>query len=235
MTSPEKAGPILAVDDDPRILRLVRSVLEDEGYRVMTAESGQDAIRAVRDGRIALVLLDIAMPLMDGLTACRRIREFSLVPIIVLTGKGNPDDKVRGFDAGADDYVTKPFFPAELLARIRAVLRRAAASGHTGEAVITNGDLTVDMAANRVLVAGKEVVLTGTEYRLLSYLASNAGRVVTPEQILTRVWGDEYREEVHLLRVTMARLRLKLGDDGREPRYIQTRQGIGYSLIKQAA
>lgn len=221
---------ILAVDDDPRILKLMRMVLEKDGYQVVTASSGEQAIQMVADHPPALVLLDIAMPGMDGFVACQRIREFSQVPIIVVTGKGSENDKVRGFEAGADDYVTKPFSPRELSARVRAVIRRSIGASMTAEPAFSVGELVVDFAANKVTLGGREVVLTGTEHRLLVYLARNAGRILTPDQILENVWGEEYLGETRLLRVAIGRLRQKLGDDADEPRYIVTRPGIGYSM-----
>ncbi len=226
-------GPVLAVDDDPRLLELVRFILHAAGHDVVTVQNGEAALRVVAEQRPSLVLLDIGLPVMDGLTVCRRIREFSQVPVIVVTGKGSEDDKVRGFDAGADDYLTKPFSARELVARVKAVLRRSSPATQPGEPSVTVGDLVLDVVGNKVLVAGKEVPLTGTEHRLLSFLARNAGRVLTSGQILARVWGQEYEGEFHLLRVTVGRLRQKLGDDAREPRYIQTRPGIGYVVPKE--
>lgn len=223
---------LLVVDDDPRIQRLERQILEREGYAVVQAIDGQEALQVVVDKNPVLVLLDVHMPRLDGFTVCQRVREFSQVPIVVVTGKGSEEDKIRGFEVGADDYVTKPFSPRELVARVKAVLRRASLGPAVEEAepAVQVGDLQVDFSAHKVTVAGQEITLTATEYRLLAYLARNAGRVLTPDQILERVWGEEYLGEAHLLRVTLARLRQKLGDDAREPRYILTKPGIGYSL-----
>ena len=180
-----------------------------------------------------MALLDIMMPGMDGYTACQRIREFSLIPTSMVTAKSNDEEKVKGLDAGADDYITKPFSARELAARVRAVLRRTKLWDKQSEPAFCSEDLIVDFAQNRVSLAGQEVNLTSTEYKLLSYLACNAGRLITSGQILEKVWGEEYSGEAHLLQVTMARLRQKLGDDARNPRYILTKPGIGYTIVKR--
>jgi len=229
---PSRKTSLLVVDDDVRILRMMQRMLELEGYRVLTASSGEAALDIFDEETPDLVLLDIMMPNMDGYTVCRRIREFSQTPIIMVTGKDNDEEKVQGLDAGADDYVTKPFSAKELGARVRAVLRRTKLWDERPEPAFHSDDLVVDFARHRVTLSGQEVNLTATEYRLLSYLARNADRVVTPDQILGQVWGEEYVGESHLLQVNIARLRQKLNDDTKNPRYILTRPGIGYMMKK---
>jgi DNA-binding response OmpR family regulator len=225
---------ILSADDDPHLLRLVTRNLELEGYAVLTATDGADALRQIQEEQPDLVLLDVMMPRLDGFTVCQRVREFSAVPIILLTARGQDQDKVRGLDLGADDYLTKPFSIDELLARVRAVLRRAqfSSSERFGgpRSLITIGDLTIDDTQRRVTRGGREIALTPTEYRLLAYLAQNAGRVVTQDLLLERIWGSEYIGESHMLQVNINRLRRKLEDDPSHPRYIRTRVGIGYLL-----
>ncbi len=223
---------VLVVDDDVHILRMMRRILELDGYRVLSASDGEAALDVFDEETPDLVLLDIMMPGMDGYTLCRYIREFSQVPIIMVTVKSNDEEKVQGLDAGADDYVPKPFSANELLARVRAVLRRTKLWDVRTEPALCCYDLVIDFARHRVSLGSQEVNLSGTEYRLLSYLAHNAGRVVTPDQILAKVWGEEYDGEAHLLQVNMARLRQKLGDDARNSRYILTRPGIGYMMPK---
>ncbi len=230
---PSGKPTILVIEDDPRVLKLERMVLEQGGYAVQAAGSGEMGLEAMASQTPALVLLDISLPGIDGFTVCQRLREFSMVPVIVVTGKGGEADKVKGLEAGADDYVCKPFSQSELLARVKAVLRRASLVGPTPEPAFRTGELVVDFVRNHVTVGGREVNLSATEYRLLAYLAQNAGRIVTPDQVLERVWGPEYMGELHLLRVNVGRLRQKLGDDPRETKYIVTRPGIGYELALQ--
>jgi DNA-binding response OmpR family regulator len=170
---------------------------------------------------------------MDGYTVCERIREFSQVPIIMVTAKGNDEETVKGLDAGADDYVTKPFSSKELAARVKAALRRTTLWDEHPEPAFSSNDLVIDFARHRVTVGSQEVNLTAIEYKLLSYLARNASRILTPDQILVTVWGEEYAGETHLLQVSIARLRQKLGDNARNPRYILTRPGIGYMMVKK--
>ena len=227
---------VLTVDDDPRILRLVKSCLEPAGYQVRAASNGAEAVQFVMEHHPDLLLLDVMMPKLDGFSVCEQVRSFSDMPIIVVTGAGAEDDTVRGFDLGADDYLMKPFSPRELVARVKAVLRRATRDENAGaEPTFESDGLAVDFEKNLVTMDGHDLALTRTEHKLLSLMARNAGHVLTPDQILERVWGPEYLGECHLLRVTMGRLRQKLGDDPRQPRFIQTRPGIGYSLVKQAA
>jgi DNA-binding response OmpR family regulator len=225
---------VLVVDDDIRMLRMMQRILELEGYQLFRANSGETAISVFDEGAPDLVLLDIMLPDIDGYTVCQRIREFSLVPIIMVTAKGNDDEKIKGLDAGADDYVTKPFSSQELTARVRAVLRRTRLQGGSTEPAFCSDNLVIDFVWHRVSLDGQELSLTATEYRLLSYLARNAGRVATPDQILEEVWGEDYLGESHLLQVNMARLRRKLGDEIKNPRYIVTKPGIGYMMVKKA-
>jgi DNA-binding response OmpR family regulator len=223
---------ILVVDDDIRMLRMMKRMLELENFQVLIANNGDAALKIFEKETPTLVLLDIMMPDMDGYTVCRRIREFSQVPIIMVTAKGEDTEKVEGLDIGADDYVTKPFSASELAARVRAVLRRIGNQTKPQETIFLYKDLIIDFTSRRVMVNNQELKLTSTEYKLLSYISLNAGRVVTPDQLLDKVWGEEYVGAPHLLQVNIARLRKKLGDDARDPSYILTRPGIGYIMSK---
>lgn len=229
---PSRKISVLVVDDDVRILRMIRRILELEGYRVLTASDSEATINVFCEENPDLILLDIMLPRIDGYAVCRSIREFSQVPIIMVTARVNEEETVQGLEAGADDYMTKPFSSAELVARVRAVLRRSRVWGERPEPAFHCNDIVVDFAAQRVTLDSQEINLTATEYRLLSYLAHNAGRVVTPDQILENVWSEEYLGETHLLQVNMARLRQKLKDNTRDPRYILTKPGIGYTMVK---
>ncbi len=232
-----KKTTILVADDDPQLLRLITRNLQLEGYEVLAASDGQQALEAIEARVPELVLLDVMMPRLDGFSVAERVREFSSVPIISVTARGQDQDKIRGLDAGADDYLTKPFSVDELLARVRAVLRRSRLSstdsGQTARAKMTVGDLSVDFVQHVVTMQGKEVVLTPIEYRLLSYLIQNAGRIVTHDLLLEYVWGTEYAGESHLLQVNMNRLRRKIEPDAAHPRYILTKVGVGYILPAQ--
>ncbi len=220
---------ILVVDDEPRYVRWITVNLRASGYRVLTAADGQTALDLTAGERPDLVLLDIGLPVLNGLEVCRRIREFSTVPIIMLTAKAAEADKVAGLDAGADDYLPKPFGPPELLARVRAVLRRARyAESPTAEPVFQHGDLAIDFARHAVSRGGEPVDLTPTEYKLLVQLARHAGRVLVPEELLTAVWGPEYRDETQHVRLYVSRLRRKIEPDPEQPRYVLTKPGIGY-------
>ena len=230
---PSKKASVLVVDDDMHILRMMQRVLDLEGYRVLKASSGEDALALFDDETPDLVLLDIMMPGMDGYVVCERILEFSQTPIIMVTAKSTEDERIQGLDAGATDYITKPFSSRELAARVKAVLRRAKLWDEHPEPAFCSQDLVVDFAQHRVSLGEKEINLTATEYRLLSYLARNAGRLVTPDQILEKVWGEEYMGGTHLLQATTARLRRKLNDDAKNPKYILTRRGIGYMMAKK--
>ena len=223
---------ILIVDDEPRYLRLVEVNLTTEGYGVRTASDGQQAVEGVASQQPDLILLDVMMPVMDGFTACERIREFSNVPIIILTAKGEERDRVRGLDAGADDYIVKPFSAQELLARVRAVLRRAErqADANFHEPIFHHHELEIDLPRARVTAQGREISLTATEYRLIQSLAAAVGRVLTPEELLTGVWGPEYRDDKEILWVCLSRLRQKIEPDPKNPIHILTRQGLGYYM-----
>jgi DNA-binding response OmpR family regulator len=232
---PEKKTTILIVDDDLQLLQLVALNLELEGYAVLLASDGQQALNQIETHAPDLVLLDVMMPRMSGFAVCHRVREFSTVPIIIITAQGRSQDKVRGLDLGADDYLTKPLNMDELLARVRAVLRRVQVTEderalHT---TMTIGDLTIDFGQHQVLMAGRKIVLTPTEYRLLADLARNAGRIVPQDLLLERVWGKEYVGEHHLLQVNINRLRHKLEVDPAHPRYLLTEAGVGYRLATQ--
>lgn len=223
---------ILAVDDEPRYLRLLEVNLAPDGYRVRSATDGQQAVEAVAAEAPDLILLDVMMPVMDGFTACERIREFSTVPIIMLTAKGEERDRVRGLDAGADDYIVKPFSAQELLARVRAVLRRAERqdAGLFHQPIFRHHELEIDLPRAQVTCAGRAVPLTATEYRLLQALAGALGRVMSAEELLTGVWGPEYRDDKEILWVCLSRLRQKIEPDPKNPTHIVTRQGLGYLM-----
>jgi DNA-binding response OmpR family regulator len=231
---PAKKTTILAADDDPQLLRLMTRNLQLEGYDVLAASDGLQALELVESNAPDLVLLDVMMPKMDGFTVCYRVREFSAVPIIIVTARGQDQDKVRGLDLGADDYLTKPFSVDELLARVRAVLRRAQFTTREHSqglrATTATGNLLVDYSQHLVIMNGQEIALTPTEYRIIAYLAQNVGRVVTQDLLLEHVWGPEYLGESHMLQVNINRLRRKLEIDATQPDYILTKVGVGYSL-----
>ncbi len=231
---PAKKTTILAADDDPQLLRLITRNLQLEGYDVLAASDGQQALELIENNSPDLVLLDVMMPKMDGFTVCYRVREFSSVPIIIITARGQDQDKVRGLDLGADDYLTKPFSVDELLARVRAVIRRSQFSAREYtqglRATTATGNLIIDYSQHIVTLNGREIALTPTEYRILAYLAQNVGRVVTQDLLLEHVWGPEYLGESHMLQVNINRLRRKLEVDATQPHYILTKVGVGYSL-----
>lgn len=222
---------ILVVDDELCYLRLMEANLVTEGFQVLKATNGQEAVDKVAAQQPDLVLLDIMMPALDGFGACERIREFSSVPIIMVTARGEENARVRGLDLGADDYIVKPFSATELLARVRAVLRRAKSSGNDfQQAVFTHGNLKIDFARAEVFRNEKIVFLSATEYRLLLQMAHSLGQVLTSEQLLTNVWGPEYRDDKEILWVSISRLRQKLEDDPKNPAHIVTRSGLGYTM-----
>ncbi len=224
---------ILVVDDEPRYVWAIRLNLESRGYEVLTAGDGQTALEIAAVESPDLVILDIRLPRLDGFEVCRRLREFSTVPIIMLTALAEDADKVAGLDVGADDYVTKPFSAEELLARVRAALRRVEyAEGVVASPTVQAGDLLVDLGRQRVFAGDRELNLTAIEYRLLAELAKNAGRVLVPDYLLERVWGPGYEGEVHLVRQVIHRLRSKIEPDPKNPRYVETRHGIGYVFSK---
>lgn len=222
---------ILVVDDEPRYVRLMEANLVSAGYTVLTANNGQDAISIVDEQRPNLVLLDVMMPDLDGLQACERIRKFSNVPIIMVTARGDERDRVRGLDVGADDYIVKPYSVTELLARARAVLRRAQFSDSAySQSVFTFGRLRVDFARAEVFLGDTEILLSATEYRLLLQFVHHQGQILSSEALLENVWGEAYRDDKEVLWVSISRLRQKLEDDPKKPLYIVTRQGLGYTM-----
>lgn len=222
---------ILIVDDEPRYLRLMEANLTTEGFIVIKGSNGQEAVDLVVEKHPDLVLLDVMMPVLDGFGACERIREFSSVPIIVVTARGSESDRVRGLDLGADDYIVKPFSATELMARVRAVLRRAQTSGSAfQQSVFYHGNLKIDFARAEVFKDDKIVFLSATEYRLLLQFAHNTGSVLTAERLLMDVWGPEYRDDKEILWVSISRLRQKLESDVKNPQHILTRSGLGYTM-----
>ena len=222
---------ILAVDDEPRFVRLVEANLTSAGYTVLTANNGKEAIEAVAELKPDLVLLDVMMPEVDGFTALSHIREFSNVPVIILTAKGEESDRVEGLNRGADDYVIKPFSANELLARVRAVLRRAQLTPPPGqENIYSHENLRIDFAKAEVTVNEQVVFLSATEYRLLMQFVHNVGITMTAEDLLSNVWGKEYANDKEILWVCISRLRQKLEDDPKNPVHIITRSGMGYTM-----
>jgi two-component system KDP operon response regulator KdpE len=222
---------ILVVDDEPRVVRLVSEVLTAVGYQVIAAASGKSAIEMVALEQPGLLLLDILLPQgPDGYEICRRVREFSEVPVIMLTAKAQEIDMLHGFDVGADDYLTKPFSAKELVARVKAVLRRTQRPEERTSVTLRCGDLEINFARRTVEVRCEQVSLTRTEYALLRQLALNANRVMLHQDLLTEVWGGEYRDDVDYLRAYIRYLRRKLEPDPSNPQYILTSQGVGYML-----
>lgn len=224
---------ILVVDDEPRYVRLMEANLVSAGYSVITASDGQEAVSVVDAKRPDLVLLDVMMPNLDGIGACERIRRFSNVPIIMVTARGDDRDRVAGLDVGADDYIVKPYSITELLARVRAVLRRAELSeSNFQNSIFVNKGLRVDFARAEVFIESDDVLLSATEYRLLLQFVQNQGRVLASEELLENVWGKSYRDDKEVLWVSISRLRQKLEDNPKNPQYIVTRPGLGYTMPK---
>lgn len=222
---------ILIVDDDPAILRLLSTNLKARGYEVVTAANGEESLEAVQRDFIDLIILDLMMPKVDGVEVCRRIREWSEVPIIILSARGDENDKVKCLELGADDYLTKPFGIAELMARIKTAFRhRGDATAVPSQTNFTCDGMEINFAKRRVTVDGQEVTLTPTEYSLLQHLAVNCDKVLTHNMLLQSVWGNEYSSEKEYLRVFVGRLRRKLEADPKNPKYIQTIPGVGYHL-----
>jgi DNA-binding response OmpR family regulator len=222
---------VLVVEDDGQLRRLIRRSLELSEFRVIEAQDGATALELASTQDLAMILLDINLPALDGLTVCQRVREFSSVYIILITALGREEQIVRGLDAGADDYLPKPFGIDQLLARMRAVLRRNRLPEPTNETSAYDYEgLHVDLAWHKVAVEGRDVALTPTEYRLLACLVTNAGLVLTQQQLLEKVWGDQYADERHILHVNVGRLRRKLEADPDHPRYVLTKPGIGYYI-----
>lgn len=219
---------ILVVDDDPSINELVQDCLEEEGWKTFCAYNGDDALRIVRENNIDLVLLDIMMPGTDGIEVCRQIAAISPVPVIMLSAKGDLDDKLTSLKLGADDYITKPFHPQELIARVKVALRRREEKPISSLSSFSSGDLEINFSAKRVRIKGNEVKLTPTEYRLLEELTHDEGKALTYEYLLQKIWGPEYSEERQYLHIHIGRLRTKIEPDPKHPVYIITVPGIGY-------
>lgn len=223
-------GPlVLVVEDEPQIRRFLRASLPSHGYRLVEATSGQEGLSAAAVERPDLILLDLGLPDMDGLEVIGQLREWTEVPILVLTARGQERDKIAVLDAGADDYLTKPFGVGELMARMRAAVRRARSAGGT-DPTLSAGPLTVDLAGHRVWLEGKEIRLSVLEFKLLAELIRHAGKVLTHRHLLTGVWGPGYADQTHYLRVYMGHLRHKLEVEPARPRYLLTEPGVGYRL-----
>lgn len=223
---------ILVVDDERRMVGFIRLNLEQDGFQVIEAYNGTEALDRLRDSLPDLILLDVMMPDIDGFDVLRTVREVSQVPVIMLTAKGEEEDVVKGLELGADDYVTKPFSPRELVSRVRAVLRRGATFEEDDEGAIEVDDrLRIDFGRREVWVDDELVKLRPTEYRLLYHLVQNAGWVLTHDQILTKVWGYEYRDEPHYVRLYINYLRKKIEEDPSNPLYILTERGVGYRFV----
>jgi two-component system KDP operon response regulator KdpE len=224
---------VVVIEDDPQIRRFLRTTLPHHGYRLFEAATGAEGLREAETRQPDIVILDLGLPDFDGLEVIRRLREWSAVPIVVLSARGQERDKIAALDAGADDYVGKPFGVGELLARMRVALRHAARTAQgTEDSAYTVGGLHVDLAHRRVTVGETEIHLTPIEFRLLAMLAKYAGKVLTQRQLLTEVWGPPYAEQAHYLRVYMAQLRRKLEADPARPRYLLTEPGVGYRLAE---
>ena len=220
---------ILIVDDEALLVKGIRFNLENDGYEVVTGSDGRQAVEKAREGGVDLIVLDLMMPKMDGMEACRQIRQFSSVPIIMLTAKADDMDKLMGFDCGADDYMTKPFNILELKARIRALLRRAAATGtQTAPAQITIGPITIDSERRTARRSGESVELTAKEFEVAELLMKSPGRVFSRENLLDTIWGRDYQGDIRTVDVHMRRLREKLEADPAHPKYLMTKWGVGY-------
>jgi two-component system KDP operon response regulator KdpE len=228
----DKRRKVLIVDDEPRMIQFIRLNLEHDGYEVLEANDGQTALENLRDAMPDVILLDVMMPGIDGFETLEMMREISNVPIIMLTAKGDVDDRVRGLELGADDYISKPFSPAELSSRVKAVLRRTEMpSEPVHDPIEVDDRLKLDFDRREVWVEGELVKLRPTEYRLLYHLVNNAGWVVPHDQLLAKVWGYEYRDETHYLRLYVNYLRQKLEMDPSQPKYILTERGVGYRFV----
>jgi two-component system KDP operon response regulator KdpE len=225
------APHILVIDDEPQILRAIRTILTEKQFRVTTASRGEEGLALAAANEPDLVILDLGLPDMDGVEVCQRLREWTQTPIIILSVRDSERDKVAALDMGADDYLTKPFGIEELLARVRVALRHSSRMQGTQSKVVNAGTITIDLAFHIVKRRDEEVKLTGREYKLLAYLASNHGRVLTHQSILTHVWGPEDADHTEYLRVYMRQLRKKLEVDPERPQYILTEPGIGYRFI----
>ena len=222
---------VVLIEDEPPIRRFLRATLSGQGYRLFEASTGADGVVEVGSRQPDVVIVDLGLPDMDGIDVIRHVREWSSVPIIVLSARGQERDKVAALDAGADDYVSKPFSAGELLARIRVALRHAVGASHEeDDAVFKTGELRVDLLHRQVLIGEKQVHLTPIEYKLLTTLVHHAGKVVTHQQMLREVWGPSHTEQAHYVRVYMAHLRHKLEAEPARPRYLLTEPGVGYRL-----
>lgn len=231
-SAPRETKRILVVDDEPRMIGFIRMNLELEHFQVFEAHNGLEALEMIRTQLPDLVLLDVMMPKLDGYETLRMLREFSSIPVIMLTAKGEEEDIVKGLELGADDYIPKPFSPRELTSRLRAVLRRAEMPASSDSAIIKVDDrLQVDFNRREVVVAGERIKLRPTEYRLLYHLMENAGWTITHEQILAKVWGYEYRDEAHYVRLYVNYLREKIEADPSDPKYVLTERGVGYRFV----
>jgi two-component system, OmpR family, KDP operon response regulator KdpE len=224
---------IVLIEDEPQIRRFLRATLTGQGYRLFEAGTAADGLVEVASRQPDVVIIDLGLPDLDGLEVIRRLREWSKVPVIVLSARGQERDKVGALDAGADDYVSKPFSAGELLARVRVALRHAAGAAHEDSAAFTVGELQVDLLRRHVTVAGTEVRLTPIEYKLLATLVRYAGRVVTHQQLLRDVWGPTHDDQSHYVRVYMAHLRHKIEAQPARPRYLLTEPGVGYRLAAE--
>ena len=225
---------VVLIEDEPQIRKFLRATLAGQSYRLFEATTGADGVVEVGSRQPDVVIVDLGLPDMDGLDVIRRVREWTDVPVIVLSARGQERDKVVALDAGADDYVSKPFGAGELLARIRVALRRTAGASHEADdAVFKVGELRVDLLHRQVLVNGKEIHLTPIEYKLLTMLVRHAGKVVTHQQLLREVWGPAHTEQAHYARVYMAHLRHKLESEPARPRYLLTEPGVGYRLASE--
>ncbi len=223
---------VLVVDDEERMVRFIRLNLEHDGFLVSEAFNGKEAIQQLRDVAPDVILLDVMMPELDGFEVLQMIREASKVPVLMLTAKGEEDDRVRGLELGADDYITKPFSPREMVSRVKAVLRRTESSSGSMHGLIEVDDrLKIDFDRREIWLEGKIVKLRPTEYRLLYHLVQNAGWVISHDQLLTKVWGYEYRDEPHYVRLYINYLRKKLEEDPANPKYILTERGVGYRFV----
>lgn len=222
---------ILVVDDEALLVKGIRFNLQNDGYKILTGSNGLEAVRLAQDSEVGLIILDVMMPEMDGLTACAKIREFSNVPIILLTAKSDDMDKLMGFEHGADDYLTKPFNILELKARVRALLRRTSAVQERTQ-TLTIGSITLDLAARNAYTGGKLADLTAKEFDVIEFLMRNANRVYSREALLDSIWTYEYRSDIRTVDVHIRRLREKLEANPAEPQYIMTKWGVGYYFKK---
>jgi two-component system KDP operon response regulator KdpE len=225
------APRILVIDDEPQILRAIRTILTEKGFAVTTANRGEEGLTLAATNKPDLVILDLGLPDMDGVEVCTRLREWTQTPIIILSVRDSERDKVAALDKGADDYLTKPFGIEELLARVRVALRHSSRIRGEQSNIVKAGDLTIDLAWHIVKRGEEKIKLTGTEYKLVAYLASNHGRVLTHQSILTNVWGPADADHTEYLRVYMRQLRKKLEADPERPQHILTEPGIGYRFI----